>query len=276
MFSSRAPALAALAVGLGLYGGSTFAFMINDGYSGGADHGYGDRIGTAVFEVLGADVYRNGSVLTVEIFTNFAGHADEMMFAGYTNRDPSRINGTSMGIGYGDLFLSSAWNPAGAAPYLGDNHATGTVWQYGFSLDASRWSDAGGSGTLYALNGATNNANALLSEDFMSGATYRNGQEIAVDRASATVAAVGTGNWSVTSGTKLTYSFDISNTALMLSSTVALHWAMSCGNDTLEGAYEFPPPPPPPDTGVPEPATLALALLGLAGGVGARRLRGRA
>lgn len=274
MFSSRAPALAALA--LGLYGGPAAAYMINDGYSGGADHGYGDRIGTAVFEVFGADLYRSGSTLTVEVWTNFAGRADELLFSGYTNRDASRINGASMGIGYGDLFLSTGWNPAGAAPHLGDNHATGTLWQYGFSIDGSRWTDAGGNGTLYALNGATNNANALLSEDFMSGATYRNGQEIAVDRASTTIAAVGAGTWSVTGGSKLTYTFDISNTALMLSSTIGLHWAMSCGNDTLEGSYAFPPPPPPPNTSVAEPATLGLALLGLTGAVGGRRSRRRA
>jgi hypothetical protein len=38
-----------------------------------------------------------------------------------------------------------------------------------------------GAGTLYKLKSGNNDADALLSDDFMTGPTFRNGQEIAVD-----------------------------------------------------------------------------------------------
>ena len=86
------------------------------------------------------------------------------------------------------------------APYVSDDNTNGTQWLYGFSLDDRWMANGSGTGTLYSLNGADNDANTLLSEDFMSGATYRNGQEIAVDTASSDTASVGGGNsssWSV-------------------------------------------------------------------------------
>ena len=239
------------------FAGSAAAYPINDTYYGGKDHGYGDIVGGPVFDVQGASVARSGTQLTVNIYTNFAGHADEFLFPQYTNRAASKLNGRSMGIGYGDLFLASKWTPFGNDPHhLQDNNVTGTHWTYGFSIDGDRWTDAGGTGTLYALTGATNDANALLSNDFLSGATFRDGQEVGVDRASRTVQEVGRGRWSVdqTAGDRhLSFVFDIGDTALAGSDTIALHWAMSCANDTIEG-----------ERFVPEPTTLALLLPGLA------------
>ena len=55
---------------------NVMAFPINDSYYGGQDHGYGDIVGAPVFDVLGASVTRSGTQLTVNIYTNFAGHAD--------------------------------------------------------------------------------------------------------------------------------------------------------------------------------------------------------
>jgi len=246
-------------MGVLAYASGAAAYPIDDTYYGGADHGYGDIVGGPVFDVKGASIVRNGTQLTVTIYTHFAGHADEFLFPQYTNRAASKLDGRAMGIGYGDLFLAGEWTPFGSdAHHLNDNNVTGTHWTYGFSIDGDRWTDAGGSGTLYALNGASNDANALLSNDFLSGAIFRDGQEVGVDRASNTVQAVGSGHWSVDTtpgNSHLSFIFDIGNTALASADTIALHWAMSCANDTIEGE-QF----------VPEPGTLALllpALLGL-------------
>ena len=47
----------------------------------------------------------------------------------------------------------------------------------------------------------------------------------------------------------ISFIFDLGNTALANAENIALHWAMSCANDTIEGQQY-----------VPEPATLALML----------------
>ena len=60
----------------------------------------------------------------------------------------------------------------------------------------------------------------------------------------------------------LLFEMDIAGTALAGSSTLALHWGPTCANDVLEGA-------------VPEPSTLALFTLGLAGLASRNRQRGR-
>ncbi len=141
---------------------------IADNYIGGDDHGYGDVIGSNLFNIHSMDVELAGNMLSVSINTNFAGSGDQGLFSDYTY--------DSNGIGYGDLFLSSSWNPNGVAPYLNDSAANGTTWSYAFSLD-DRYTD-GGTGSLYGLNG--DNSDVLLSENFLSGATFRNGQEVAV------------------------------------------------------------------------------------------------
>ena len=114
------------------------ANLISDNYIGADAHGYGDVIGDeAIFEIFGAEVSRSGSDLHVNIITNFAGHAG--VFSCFTPDGD--------GIGYGDLFLSTSWDPEGTEPYYVDDHSNGTLWTYGFSLD-DRWNDNGGDGQL--------------------------------------------------------------------------------------------------------------------------------
>lgn len=237
------------------------ATIINDNYEGASSvksngTSYGDVIGsTSDFQINYMDVSISGNILTVSIDTTFGGKGDDGLFSGSTGGN---------GIGYGDLFLSSAWTPFGSdiGIYAGDDNSNGTVWTYGFSLD-DRYGveNVEHNGTLYSLNSGDNNANASLSDDFLSTNDfyYRNGQEIAVDTGSD-VTKVGEGTWNTTVN-KVNFEIDLTGTALAGSKTIALHWGMTCANDTIEGEYS-----------VPEPAILGLLTLGLIGiGVSKRK-----
>ena len=240
----------------------TSATIINDNYEGASSvksngTSYGDVIGsTSDFQINYMDVSISGNILTVSIDTTFGGKGDNGLFSGSTY--------SGKGIGYGDLFLSSAWKPFGSdiGIYAGDDNSNGTVWTYGFSLD-DRYGveNVEHQGTLYSLNSGNNNANASLSDDFLSTSDfyYRNGQEIAVDTGSD-VTKAGKGTWDTTVN-KVNFEIDLTGTALAGSKTIALHWGMTCGNDTIEGEYS-----------VPEPAILGLLALGLIGiGVSKRK-----
>jgi hypothetical protein len=76
-----------------------------------------------------------------------------------------------------------------------------------------------------------------------------------------------TATWSVdTRNNIVSFSFDATGTNLLGADQdlLALHWAMHCGNDTIEGYVNTP-------TQVSEPGTIALLGLGLLGLGAARR-----
>ncbi len=216
---------------------------------------YGDVIGSRKnFQINYMDVALNGSILSVSIDTTFGGKAEKHLF-----RNATRNN---KGIGYGDLFLSSTWKPFGSSPYKEDDNSNGTIWGYGFSLN-NRWGKKNltHNGTLYKLNSHNNNADAYLSNDFISVSTYdyRNGQEVAVDTKKGNITKKNKGTWNTTLGVNgepgtVNFKIDLSGTELLHSNKIALHWGMTCGNDVIEGAYS-----------VPEPGVLILMTIGLAG-----------
>jgi hypothetical protein len=226
-------------------------------YWGGSDHGYGDVIGSSMYDILGADMRLDSGWLTVTINTNFAGHAGADTWA------------APKGIGYGDLFLANAWNVNGSdAHNKNDNAKTGTKWNYGLNLD-NRWSNTGGSFTLYQLGGANNEADIYNSDSLMSCALgrncyFRDGQATAVKTGSATVKSTGlTGQWTVTANKNLQFVIDVRGTELANAGELAMHWGETCQNDVIEGVVD-----------VPEPSGIALAGLGL-GLLALRRRRAR-
>jgi len=231
---------------------------ILDNYVGSDSHGHGDVIGSNNnFQTSSMDVHLSGNTLSVSILTTFAGKADNHLFDSLTNGN---------GIGYGDLFLSSSWTPYGAAKYTGDDTYTGTAWTYGFALD-DRWmnENSAGTGTLYSLNSASydsdintnNNPDTLLSENFLAGGTFRDGQEVAVDTLNGNVTEVAgnTSSWSIDApNDRINFLIDLTGTDLLLGDEIALHWGFTCGNDVIEGAHS-----------VDEPGILALLAIGLIG-----------
>lgn len=239
------------------------SYMLDDNYIGGDDHGYKDVIGKPeLFDTLGLNVAYSGSIITVDIFTSFATDSAINSYKSLTK------NG--LGIGSGDLFLSNSYSPFGSPSYLNDNASNGNLWTYGLSIDDPH-SKIGGRANLYALNGSTNDANALLSDDFLkTTATFRNGQEVRVDTASSDTSEIlsANGTWTVnTDAQKISFSFDASGTNLFDTGSLALHWGMLCGNDVIEGVVAAP------TVNVSEPSIAALFGLGLLGlGLARRRV----
>jgi hypothetical protein len=230
-----------------------------DSYWGSDAHGLGDVIGSSTYDISGATITRVGSVLTVAIATNFAGHA---------GIDAALAPG---GIGYGDVFLAQTWNPFGTdAHHSSDNAANGTRWTYAFNLD-NRFSNTGGTFKLYQLNGATNAANVRNSESFMScklgtQCYYRNGQATAVNTASSSVLDTGlTGSWSVTADQELRFTINTATSDLVNFTSFAMHWGETCQNDVIEGETRV----------VPLPGSVPLLGLGLGAMLFVRRQRRR-
>ena len=235
---------------------------IGAGYSGDV---YGE---VQKYDIDKMTVSRTGTLLTVNIFT---------AFYDYIGDNDIRL---------GDLFLaagdSNVWQPNDNSPYFGDhfssgsNHNTGTNWQYAFDLGSE------GGDRLNAQNGSqyngwlrdVNKADVVDSNAYHGYDGSRDDQGVIMKNGSYN--AYSSSKWSV--GNKayeingigygaLSFTMDVSGTALATANQIEFRWAMSCANDIIEGFASATLPGGGGDnsTTVPEPQTILLMLLGITG-----------
>ncbi|MFQ3194272.1 MAG: hypothetical protein ACI9N3_001090 [Colwellia sp.] len=219
-------------------------------------------------------VSRDGTTLSVDIFTSFYNDV---------NRNDIKL---------GDLFMAadedlngtatSPWNPNGNQPNKGDRYTdsatdsnTGTDWNYVYDLSGAR-NSMSGTGQLKSGFGS----NQVVSSSYLHGTSSRDNQAVMLaDRNSDIVHD--SSSWSVDNRAsyqktnpyntsrsigygKVSFSFDVSGTALATANQIAFRWAMTCANDIIEGVASFTPQGGG-STPVPEPETIVLMLLAMAG-----------
>lgn len=248
---------------------SAAPITVNDEYIGADGGSHGDVVGLeSKFDIYSMDIEQNGSEFNFTVNTAFAGKAG--VYSQYT------VGNT--GIGYGDLFLASEWTPNGTAAsgYASDNAANGTDWTWGLVL-SDRYADNGGTVSLVQLPG-TNIQSTILSDELMlanSGAEWRYGQEVTVDTSFGGSYESGygqpfgeVGSWSL-GADQLNINVDLSQTDLLGGDSLAFHWGMTCANDVIEGEVEL-------TKKVPEPGTIGLIALALAGMLFMRRRSNKA
>jgi hypothetical protein len=253
---------------------------IMDNYIG-AGHRSDVNGGMSRYDIDKMLVSRDGTTLSVDIFTSFY---DDI---------------GNNGIKLGDLFMAadedlngtatSPWNPNGNQPNKGDRYTdsatdsnTGTDWNYVYDLSGAR-KFTSGTGQLKSGFGS----NQVVSSSDLHGTSSRDNQAVMLaDRSSDIVHD--SSSWSVDNRAsyqlthtyrsrrsnsyqnynvdygKVSFSFDVSGTALATANQIAFRWAMTCANDIIEGVASFAPQGGG-STPVPEPETIVLMLLAMAG-----------
>ncbi len=157
----------------------------------------------------------------------------------------------SYGTRLGDLFISTdGWSPNGIAGYLKDDFNNGEFMElaavlsdHGDQIDKNKSQNyIGKSGELSIYQ--VKKEQVVLSNS-EPGYIYREGQEVRYNVDSAEQKFL-TGTWSIedvlgSNYDKLIYSFSFPDNYLK-GSVLGFHWAMTCGNDTIEGSAQVPEP----------------------------------
>jgi len=231
--------IAGLAVALSVstsYAADIDSALIVDNYIG---KGYHDDVKGDVnkYDTEKMIVSRTGSQITVDIYTNYTG---------------SSIG--DGGTGIGDLFMSTNVLPIDAPwkPNSDNDTFEDTNWNYAYKVyDADRKLQ---SGRGYLANNFDNGLVHTTSD------SHRKGQVVSLDYNNLN--RIGNvNNWS-SDAQKISFSFNVAGTALETANQIAFRWAMSCANDIIEGLVSVTDPNVTP---VPEPETIALFGLALAG-----------
>lgn len=213
-------------------GGSTVS--IDDRESAGDQDAYGDD---NIYNIDQMDVsWANDNTITVDIFTNFD----------YTENRRHDYKGKK--IVFGDLLIKVGSNNYNYAFKLGNLRG---------SKNQFNNSDVGG---LYAITGVKT-SNARHSGAERDGPVFgKKGGNLELNS--------GLSSWSSNLG-KISFSFNVGGiSAFQSANSIALSWAMSCFNDDVNTQLSINRPPP---KDVPEPATIFIMLLALAGLVFTRR-----
>jgi hypothetical protein len=245
-FGVRAAAsVCVVAASIGLSVRADAAVTLVDNYWGGRDYlHYGDSIGGGVFNIASAEISRigaGGGTLKVVINTAYAGHSG------------------TQGTGYGALFLTPgahAWNPTGADPHHANDVYRPGQWSYAFTMPRLTGATTGAGG-LYSvaesrvIMSSSNGNTHSYPQPGNNGHIFREGQAVRYDGTGQS--PIASGIWNINANAH-TITFLI-NDNRSLGNSFAMSWAMDCANDVIQGQV----------SGVPEPSTWAMMVIGFAG-----------